>query len=135
MGPTEAKELNLKPEPSPEEEPAPRPSKRLTVLTQCVWKDEAERSRVLKVLCQRMALNRLDSPFWVGRHLIRPAGSHVEGDSDSGNFCINYKIHVSAPANRKPARLLLTSQKKVGKYISRGLIQHWRRGMQDYVHM
>lgn len=131
MGPPEAGELTPRPGPSPEEDPAPRPSKRLTVLTQCVWTDETERSRVLKVLCQRMALNRLDRPFWVGRHLIRPAGRHVEGERDSGNCCINYKIHVSAPVSRKPARLLPTILQQVGKRTCRGPIKHWRRGRRD----
>lgn len=103
VGPPEAGEPTPGPEPTPEEDPAPRPSKRLTVLTQCVWTDEAERSRVLKVLCQRMALNRLDRPFWVGRHLIRPASRHVESESGSAD-CVHYKIHVSAPERRRPAR-------------------------------
>lgn len=127
MGPPEAGD------PAPGEDPPPRPSKRLTVLTQCVWRDEAERSRVLKVLCQRMALNRLDRPFWVGRHLIRPAGRYVEGEVGSADCCVHYKIHVSAPERRSPAGPLPTSAmlQQVGGHDCRGPIRHRRRGGRD----
>lgn len=123
VGLPEAGEPTPGSQPTPGEDPAPRPSKRLTVLTQCVWKDEAERSRVLKVLCQRMALNRLDRPFWVGRHLIRPATRHVEGESGSADFCVHYKIHVSAPERRRPDQPPPTSAslQQVG-HTSRGPI-------------
>lgn len=129
VGPPEAGEPTPRLESTPEEDPAPRPSKRLTVLTQCVWTDEAERSRVLKVLCQRMAVNRLDRPFWVGRHLIRPATRHVEGESGSADFCVHYKIHVSAP-ERRPARPLPTSAslQQVG-HTCIGPSRHGRRGV------
>lgn len=133
MGPPETEEPTPGQEHTPEEDPAPRPSKRLTVLTQCVWTNEAERSRVLKVLCQRMALNRLDRPFWVGRHLIRPATRHVEGESGSADCCVHYKIHVSAPERRRPARPPPTSasMQQVG-HACIGPIRHGRRGGRTY---
>lgn len=73
----------------------PKPSKRLIILAECVWASEEERSLVLKELCERMACDQLDRPFWVGQYLISPVAQTSEGGGADG--CVQYKIHISSP--------------------------------------
>ncbi|KAM3594697.1 uncharacterized protein V6R79_012448 [Siganus canaliculatus] len=80
---------------SPPEEPVPKPSKRLIILAECKWASDADRSFVLRELCNRMAWDDLDKPFWIRKYLIRPSGHTVE-ESSSGN-CTQYKVHISRP--------------------------------------
>ncbi|KAL7380110.1 hypothetical protein ABVT39_011908 [Epinephelus coioides] len=81
--------------PSPPSEPPPKPSKRLIILAECKWENDSDRSLVLKNLCEAMAWDRLDEPFWIKNYLISPISQTVE--DSGGNRCIQYKIHISRP--------------------------------------
>ncbi|XP_076605255.1 MAX dimerization protein MGA a isoform X2 [Chaetodon auriga] len=81
--------------PSPPAEPPPKPSKRLIILAESKWASDSDRSHVLKKLCERMAWDQLDKPFWIKNYLISPISQTVE---ESGtDRCIQYKIHISRP--------------------------------------
>lgn len=60
-----------------------------------MWASDADRSHVLKELCERMACDQLDQPFWVKKYLISPIGQTVEGSGT--DHCIQYRIHISMP--------------------------------------
>ncbi|XP_044023006.1 LOW QUALITY PROTEIN: MAX dimerization protein MGA a [Siniperca chuatsi] len=81
--------------PSPPAEPTPKPSKRLIILAECKWPSDADRNHVLKKLCEAMALDRLDEPFWIRKYLISPISQTVE--ESGADSCIQYKIHISRP--------------------------------------
>uniref|UniRef100_UPI001ED82428 MAX dimerization protein MGA a n=1 Tax=Scatophagus argus TaxID=75038 RepID=UPI001ED82428 len=72
-----------------------KPSKRLIILAECKWTSDADRSHVLKELCERMAWDQLDQPFWIKKYLISPISQTVEGSGS--DRCIQYKIHISRP--------------------------------------
>nr|XP_043874058.1 MAX gene-associated protein-like [Solea senegalensis] len=73
----------------------PKPSKRLILLSECKWASDADRNHVLKRLCEMMAQDRLDLPFWVREYLISPISQNVE-DND-GSRCVQYKVHIGRP--------------------------------------
>lgn len=79
-------------------------------MAECVWTSDAVRSHVLKQLCERMACDQLDQPFWVQQYLISPVGQTVEGSG--ADSCIQYKIHISRSnvQPEKPAALVTSSQ-------------------------
>ncbi|XP_039992476.1 MAX dimerization protein MGA a isoform X3 [Xiphias gladius] len=81
--------------PSPPSEPNPKPSKRLIILAECKWASDADRNHVLKKLCEAMAQDRLDDPFWIRKYLISPISQTVE--ESGSDRCIQYKIHISRP--------------------------------------
>lgn len=81
--------------PSPPAEPPPKPSKRLIILAECKWASDSDRNHVLKKLCERMAWDQLDKPFWIKNYLISPIGQTVE--ESGADRCIQYKIHISRP--------------------------------------
>lgn len=102
--------------PSPPVEPFPKPSKRLIILAECKWTSDADRSHVLKKLCEMMAQDQLDEPFWIKNYLISPISQTVE-ESDTDR-CIQYKIHISRPKleQEKPAAPV-KPQQQVGKDV------------------
>ncbi|XP_054651631.1 MAX dimerization protein MGA a isoform X2 [Dunckerocampus dactyliophorus] len=71
----------------------PKPSRRLTVLTECRWKLNGDRDYVLKKLCETMAQDRLDKPFWARKYHINPISQTVE-ETGTGR-CIHYKVLIS----------------------------------------
>lgn len=79
----------------PEAEPTPKPSKRLIILAEGKWGSDTDRSHVLKQLCERMARDQLDQPFWVWGYRIAPIGQTVEGSGP--DRCIQYRVHISKP--------------------------------------
>lgn len=83
------------PQGEPPEEPAPKPSKRLIILAECIWASDDDRNLVLKELCERMACDQLDKPFWVRQYFISPVAQTAEGSGT--DCCIQYKIHISTP--------------------------------------
>ncbi|XP_045918360.1 MAX dimerization protein MGA a isoform X2 [Micropterus dolomieu] len=73
----------------------PKPSKRLIILAECKWLSDADRNHVLKKLCEAMAMDQLNRPFWIRKYLISPISqTQEESGADS---CIQYKIHISRP--------------------------------------
>lgn len=100
------------PQVEPPEEPPPKPSKRLIILAECTWASDNDRNLVLKELCERMACDQLDKPFWVRQYFISPVTQTAEGSGT--DCCIQYKIHISTPklepetpaASREPAQVL-----------------------------
>ncbi|XP_068456296.1 MAX dimerization protein MGA a [Clinocottus analis] len=82
----------------------PKPSKRLTIVAECEWVRDGDRIRVLKKLCQAMAQDRLDQPFWIKDYLISPISQNEE--DGAADRCIHYKMHISRPPleRQKPAR-------------------------------
>ncbi|XP_061552231.1 MAX dimerization protein MGA a isoform X1 [Phycodurus eques] len=67
-----------------------RPSRRLTILTECRWKCDEDRDHVLKTLCEAMAQDRLDKVFWTRKYQINPISQTVEDNST-----IHYKVLIS----------------------------------------
>lgn len=82
--------------PSPPAEPAPTPSKRLFIRADFKWKSEADRTLVLMELCEAMAQNRLERPFWIKNFLIHPTGQSVEGSG--AERCVQYHVKISRSA-------------------------------------
>uniref|UniRef100_A0A3P8VXC4 MAX dimerization protein MGA n=1 Tax=Cynoglossus semilaevis TaxID=244447 RepID=A0A3P8VXC4_CYNSE len=58
--------------PIPQTELPSKPSKRLIILAECKWTSEDDRNQVLKSMCEAMALDRLNTQFWVKDYLITP---------------------------------------------------------------
>lgn len=81
--------------PSPPPEIPTKPSKRLIILAECKWESDANRNHILMKLCEAMAQNQLDNPFWIGKYLITPI-SHTVDENGTGH-CIQYKIYISTP--------------------------------------
>ncbi|XP_036006672.1 MAX dimerization protein MGA a isoform X2 [Fundulus heteroclitus] len=79
----------------PSELPHPQPSKRLSILADCTWESDSQRSSVLKKLCEAMALDQLDRPFWIKHFLITPTEETVE--ESTPNKCIHYRVQISTP--------------------------------------
>ncbi|XP_034015463.1 MAX dimerization protein MGA a [Thalassophryne amazonica] len=73
----------------------PKPSKRLVIMAEGRWQSDTDRNHVLKVVCEAMAQERLDLPFWVKHYLITPLNQSVEESAEG--HCIHYKIHISQP--------------------------------------
>lgn len=71
------------------------PTKRLEIVSQCKWSTEGSRNVVLRVVCERMAQDRLKHPFWVGTYKIQPISTTVQ-ETDDGST-ITYKISISQP--------------------------------------
>ncbi|KAM6917356.1 MAX dimerization protein MGA a [Lycodopsis pacificus] len=82
--------------PSPSE---PKPSKRLTIMAECKWAGGGDRNLVLKTLCEAMAQNQLDQPFWIRDYLVSPTSRTEEAEHN--DCCIHYRMHISRP---KPER-------------------------------
>ncbi|KAM6973248.1 MAX dimerization protein MGA a [Aplochiton taeniatus] len=100
-------EISKHKKPSPETAPPPpelpaEPSKRLEIMTGCKWRNTADRNSVLRVVCERMAQNRLNSPFWVNNYLIKPLSQSVRGDGES--YCIYHKVHISQPSKQETVK-------------------------------
>ncbi|XP_014846855.1 PREDICTED: uncharacterized protein LOC106920387 isoform X6 [Poecilia mexicana] len=92
-----------------------KPSKRLMILADCKWVNDSDRSYVLKKLCEAMAQDQLDRPFWIKNYLITPIDETV--DETSGNRCIEYKVQISTPIldrKKAPAKKPVTRGKKRG---------------------
>lgn len=91
------------PSPSPPAEPISKPSKRLFIMADFKWKSEADRSHVVMELCEAMARDRLDRPFWIRNYLICPTAQSVEGSG--ADQCIQYHVKISRPTPKpgKPA--------------------------------
>lgn len=79
----------------PPSEPPPKPLKRLIILAECKWESDADRNHVLKTLCEAMAQDRLDNPFWIKKYLISPLTQTVE--KNGKDSCVQYKVHISTP--------------------------------------
>uniref|UniRef100_A0A3B3U4K6 T-box domain-containing protein n=1 Tax=Poecilia latipinna TaxID=48699 RepID=A0A3B3U4K6_9TELE len=95
-----------------------KPSKRLMILADCKWVNDSDRSYVLKKLCEAMAQDQLDKPFWIKNYLITPIDETV--DETSGNRCIEYKVQISTPIlDRKKA--------PAKKPVTQGLNSHKKR--------
>ncbi|XP_070697775.1 MAX dimerization protein MGA a [Pempheris klunzingeri] len=78
---------------SPPEDP--KPSKRLIIVAECGWESDGDRSHVLKKLCEALALDQLDQPFWIRKYFISPMCQTEE--ETSADCCVQYKIHISRP--------------------------------------
>ncbi|XP_030574303.1 MAX dimerization protein MGA a isoform X1 [Archocentrus centrarchus] len=83
------------PPPSPPAEPISKPSKRLFIMADFKWKSEADRSHVVMELCEAMARDQLDRPFWIKNYLICPTSQSVEGSG--AERCIQYHVKISSP--------------------------------------
>ncbi|KAK1875483.1 MAX associated protein [Dissostichus eleginoides] len=92
------------PAPSPPAKPLPKPSKRLIIVAECQWVKEGDRNMVLRTLCEAMARDNLEKPFWIKDYLVSPVSTSLE-ESD-GERCIQFKMHISRPklTKEEPAR-------------------------------
>ncbi|XP_072545481.1 MAX dimerization protein MGA a isoform X2 [Salminus brasiliensis] len=75
------------------------PTKRLEIVSKCKWTTAGSRNVVLRVVCERMAQDRLRHPFWVGKYQIEPISKTVQ-ETDKGST-ITYKISISQPNLQK----------------------------------
>ncbi|XP_032403340.1 MAX dimerization protein MGA a isoform X1 [Xiphophorus hellerii] len=101
--------------PSSSEALRSKPSKRLMILADCKWVNDSDRSYVLKKLCEAMAQDQLDRPFWIKNYLITPIDETV--DETNGNRCIEYKVQISTPIldrKKAPAKKPVTPGRKRG---------------------
>lgn len=112
--------------PSPSEERHPKPSKRLLIVADCKWGGDSERSYVLKKLCEAMALDNLDRPFWIRKYLITPVDQTV--DDSSGNRCIQYKVHISTPLVKEQAPPTGNPGSHGGEQAVRAAAEHGQEG-------
>ncbi|XP_061906610.1 MAX dimerization protein MGA a isoform X4 [Entelurus aequoreus] len=102
-----------------------KPSRRLTILTECGWKLDADRDYVLKKLCEAMARHSLDKPFWARKYYISPISQTVEG-SGAGR-CIHYKVLISrsSHAPQEDNSTLVVEEVKAGQ----GPVEDWQRAL------
>nr|XP_061837702.1 MAX dimerization protein MGA a isoform X2 [Nerophis lumbriciformis] len=102
-----------------------KPSRRLTILTECGWKLDADRDYVLKKLCEAMARHSLDKPFWARKYHICPISQTVEG-SGAGR-CIHYKVLISrsSHAPQEDNSTLVVEEVKAGQ----GPVEDWQRAL------
>lgn len=70
-------------------------SKRLVMVAECEWKSEADRSYMLKTLCEAMSHRRMDKPFWVRNYLVSPMSRTVE--RSGAHRYVQFKVHVTRP--------------------------------------
>ncbi|KAL2099092.1 hypothetical protein ACEWY4_005572 [Coilia grayii] len=71
------------------------PSKRLEVVSECKWERRADRTYIMRVLCQHMDKDRLKTPFWIGKYRIQPISQTVVDEGQGP--CTNYKVRISQP--------------------------------------
>ncbi|KAJ8353574.1 hypothetical protein SKAU_G00211410 [Synaphobranchus kaupii] len=73
------------------------PSKVLEIVSECKWAKKSDQNRVLRVVCEHMAQNRLSHPFWIGPYYIQPLSQTCrrEGQGQS----VTYKVCISQPAS------------------------------------
>ncbi|KAL7873166.1 hypothetical protein AOLI_G00122370 [Acnodon oligacanthus] len=105
------------------------PTKRLEIVSKCKWATAGSRNVVLRVVCERMAQDRLNHPFWVGKYQIQPISTTVQ-ETDEGST-ITYKVSISQPKpvkndqkkeeNEKIKRLEAQLIKTIGKCEVKGL--------------
>ncbi|XP_061762000.1 MAX dimerization protein MGA a isoform X2 [Nerophis ophidion] len=102
-----------------------KPSRRLTILTECGWKLDADRDYVLKKLCEAMARHSLDKPFWARKYHISPISQTVEG-SGAGR-CIHYKVLISrsSQAPQEDNCTLVVEEVKAGQEP----VEDWQRAL------
>ncbi|XP_061698882.1 MAX dimerization protein MGA a isoform X10 [Syngnathoides biaculeatus] len=77
-----------------------RPSRRLTILTECRWNCDDDRDHVLQTLCEAMALDRLDKVFWTRKYQINPISQTVEDNST-----VHYKVLITTRDEWDSAKL------------------------------
>ncbi|XP_030643772.1 MAX dimerization protein MGA a [Chanos chanos] len=70
-------------------------SKRLEIVSNCKWKGTGIRNYVLRVVCERMAQDRLKSPFWVGKYYVQPISQTPLPDEEGST--VTYKVRISQP--------------------------------------
>ncbi|KAI4882943.1 hypothetical protein NFI96_015613, partial [Prochilodus magdalenae] len=102
------------------------PTKRLEIVSKCKWVTAGSRNVVLRVVCERMAQDRLKQPFWVGKYQIQPISKTDEGST------VTYKVSISQPRpvkndlkkeeeNEKIKQLEAQLIKTIGKSEVKGL--------------
>ena len=64
-------------------------------MAECKWASDSDRSLVLRKLCEAMAWDQLDQPFWIRQYFISPISQTVE--QSGADRCIQYRIHISRP--------------------------------------
>ncbi|KAL6477721.1 hypothetical protein MHYP_G00135560 [Metynnis hypsauchen] len=105
------------------------PTKRLEIVSKCKWATAGSRNVVLRVVCEHMAQDRLNHPFWVGKYQIQPISTTVQ-ETDEGST-ITYKVSISQPKpmkndqkkeeNEKIKQLEAQLIKTIGKSEVKGL--------------
>ncbi|XP_036448521.1 LOW QUALITY PROTEIN: MAX dimerization protein MGA a [Colossoma macropomum] len=105
------------------------PTKRLEIVSKCKWATAGSRNVVLRVVCEHMAQDRLNHPFWVGKYHIQPISTTVQ-ETDEGST-ITYKVSISQPKpvkndqkkeeNEKIKQLEAQLIKTIGKSEVKGL--------------
>lgn len=103
---------------SPPAESASKPLKRLFIKANCTWSSNADRTFVLKKLCEAMARQQLTKPFWIKQYHIIPISETVQGTGN--NQCIQYRVQVTTPKAKReklqiPANLATRGRQKILK--------------------
>ncbi|XP_033935114.1 MAX gene-associated protein isoform X2 [Pseudochaenichthys georgianus] len=91
-------------DPQPAPSPPAKPSKRLIIVAECQWVKEGDRNMVLRTLCEAMARDNLEKPFWIKDYLVSPVSTSLE--ESEGERCIQFKMHISRPklTKEEPAK-------------------------------
>ncbi|KAI4792772.1 hypothetical protein KUCAC02_033158, partial [Chaenocephalus aceratus] len=91
-------------DPQPAPSPPTKPSKRLIIVAECQWVKEGDRNMVLRTLCEAMARDNLEKPFWIKDYLVSPVSTSLE--ESEGERCIQFKMHISRPklTKEEPAK-------------------------------
>ncbi|XP_041828682.1 MAX dimerization protein MGA a isoform X2 [Melanotaenia boesemani] len=113
----------------PPEEPSPKPSKRLFIFMDSKWVSDADQSYVLKKLCEAMAQDQLDKPFWIRKYRISPIDQTVEGSGT--DQCIHYRICISTPKTQR--KKPVTPVKLTGRRSQRDIRPAGRRRKKDHL--
>ncbi|XP_076834789.1 MAX dimerization protein MGA a isoform X2 [Brachyhypopomus gauderio] len=71
------------------------PTKRLEIVSKCKWATAGSRNIVLRVVCDHMAQDRLNNPFWIGKYRIQPVSRTVQEQEEGST--IMYKVVISQP--------------------------------------
>ncbi|XP_062325538.1 MAX dimerization protein MGA a [Osmerus eperlanus] len=105
--------------------PSTEPSKRLEVVSECRWKNRRDRNHVLRVVCERMAQDRLNSPFRVKGYLVRPLTQNLVLEGQDCTFA--YKVHISQVAQPSSG---IHAEEKEGQEGEDGM-EDWQRELED----
>lgn len=65
----------------------------------CKWNQDSDQNYVLRKLCEAMAQDQLDQPFWIRSYLISPQGQTIQGSG--ADQCVQYRIKISRPNLKK----------------------------------
>ncbi|XP_073783530.1 MAX dimerization protein MGA a isoform X7 [Danio rerio] len=86
------------------------PAKRLEMMSECTWTSIDMRNNVMRIVCEHMAQDRLNQPFWIGKYFIKPVSKTLE-EEENGSVEI-YKVIISQPMEKKTENEKVTQKEE-----------------------